>query len=73
MEDPVQVNKAVEQVRSMLEDQPELNIREAAFALDISRATVHSNLRKCLFIYPYKPQNFFEFQNSDKMKRLQFA
>ena len=57
----------------MFQDQPQLSIREAASALDISTATVHCILWKCLFIYPYRLQNFHGPQNSDKIKRLQFA
>ena len=63
----------VEQVRSMLQDRPQLGIREAASAIDISTATVHRNLRKCLLMYPYKLQNFHALQNSDKIERLWFT
>ena len=65
--------QTVEQVRLMFQDQPQLSIREAASVLDISTATVHRILRKCLFMYPYRLQNFHGLQNSDKIKRLQFA
>ena len=46
------------------------NVREAASALEISTATVHRILRKCLFIYPYRLRNFHGLQSSDKIKRL---
>ena len=65
--------QTVGQVRSMIQDQPQLSIREAASTLDISTATVHCTLRKCLLMYQYRLQNFCGLQNSDKIKRLQFA
>ena len=65
--------QTVAQLRSMFQDQPQLTIRKAASDLDISTATVHRILRKCLFMYLYTLQNFHDIQNSDKTKRLQFA
>ena len=46
MKDPVQVKKAVENGRSRFEDQPQIRIREAASALDVSAANVHRILWK---------------------------
>ena len=57
----------------MSQDQPQLSIREAASRLYISTGTVNRLLRKCLFTYPYRLQNFHGLQNSDKPKRLKFA
>ena len=62
--------KTVGKVRSMIQDHPPLIIGEAASALDISTATVHHILRKCLFMYPHRPQNSHGLQNSDKIKRI---
>ena len=70
---PCTIKQAIEQVQSIFQDQPQLSIREAASALNISSATVHRILRKCLFIYAYILQNFHVIQNRDKTKRLQFA
>ena len=69
---PRKSRQTVDRVRSMLQDQLQLNTREAASALDISTSTVHRILRKCLFMYPHRLQNFNGIQNSDKIKRLQF-
>ena len=65
--------RTVERVRSMFQEQPQLSIREAASALDVSTGTVHRILRKCLFMFLYRLQNFHGLQNSDKIKGLQFA
>ena len=65
--------QTVKQVQSMFQDLSQLSIREAASALDISTATVHRTLRKCLFVYPYIIQNFHDLQNNDKIKRLQLS
>ena len=64
---PCTSEQIVEQVRSMFQDQPQLSIREAASAIDISTAVVHRILRKCLFMYPYSLQNFNGLLNSDKI------
>ena len=65
--------QTVEQVRSMFQDQHQLSIRKAASALDISIASIHRILWKCLFMYPYRLQNFHGILNNDHIKRIQFA
>ena len=45
---PVASEETVEQIQSMFQDLPRLRNREAASALDISTATVHRILWKCL-------------------------
>ncbi len=65
--------ETVTQVRTLFENQPRLSIRQAASTLEVSTATVHRILKNCLFLYPYKLQNFHGLLDGDKIKRLQFA
>ena len=65
--------KTVEQARSIFQDRCQLSIREAASNIDISTATVHRILRKRLFMYSYRIQNFHVLQISDNIKRLRFS
>ena len=67
---PRTIEQIVEQVQSIFQDQPQLSIREATSALDISTATVHHILRNFLFMYPYRLQNFHGLKNIDNIKRL---
>ena len=56
----------VEQVRVIFESQLRVSVG-AAF----SHTTVPRILRRCLFEYPYKVQNFHGLRSSEKVKRLQ--
>ncbi len=61
------------QVHVMFESQLRLSIRQTASTLKVSTAIVHHILKICLFLYPYKLQNFDGLLDGDIIKRLQFA
>ena len=63
----------IENVRSLFENNPRLSIRQAESLLNMPRSTIQRVFRKCLFLYPYKMENFRGITNSDKIKSVFFA
>ena len=63
----------IEQVRLVFENQSCLSVRAASSTFQVSHTTVHRILRRCVFLYPYKVQNFHGLRSSSKVKRLLFA